>query len=303
MNARRAWVIVGPAAMLPLPLACGARTELPGNEPVSVGDAGLDARPIVGPDGEGEAPLDALPPVDVVRLTDASVCPVGGTTAYIISDSAELYTLDPQTLTTHLLGAVDCPSTSAPWTLTASSSGRLYAMYQDWNLYEVDPKTLVCTEVARVAGQVSLGSADGITVSPDEGGESLYVYGQAVTTRDQAVLARGDLTTFVLSEVGPVTPAPSDFPLDIRADAFGRIFGLARGGGFVEIDRTTAALVAEDHTGFVSSGTWALLTYNDSIYFFAGGAVSKYDLATKNVMPVGDVGIAVMGASAAPCLH
>jgi hypothetical protein len=320
------WRCVVLGAILPLvPVACGARTDLVDDELPVAPDGGVDVRALdankeaafdalppidtsptmdAAPPIDVSPPIDVLPPVDVATPTDGSACPVSGLTAYIVSDStpAELYTLDPPTLTTTLLGPLGCSSTADPWTLTASSSGTVYVLYEDWNLYAVDPKTLICTEVASIAGQLSLTGNDGVTVAPDaDGGESLYVYGPNAS--ETTILAKGPLTTFTLAEVGAVTPVPSESPLDIRADAFGRIFGLGTDGDFVQIDPSTAALVAQDKTGFVSGGSWALLTYNDAIYFFAGGAVSQYDLATQTLTPVGNVGIEVVGASAAPCIH
>jgi len=156
-----------------------------------------------------------------------------------------------------------------------------------------------------VTNQLGLSSGTGITVAPTADGERLYVYGQDQS--DESELDVTDLTSFVLSNVGTVTPAPiaSSYPLDIRADAFGRIFGLGPDGTLVQIDRETAKLLAQDQTAFAPSGgaSWALLTWNDDLYFFSEGAVSQYDLSTKRVTPKGDVGFVVVGASAAPCIH
>lgn len=291
--------------------SCGTRTGLLESADPPAGDeAGTDSQPdVVAPDrivdtfdahDAFEAAPDALPPIDVVPPSDAPSCPTG-LTAYLFSDSNDLYSFDPPTLATHRLGPLACPTSATPWTMTASSSGKVYLLYEDWKIYQVDPGTLVCFATPYVPGQLSLGGFDGITVSPDDGGERLYVYGQA---GGSSVLGVSDLFAFVLSEVGVVVPQPSEFPLDVRADPFGRIFGLGSGGTFDEIDRSTAALIAEDKTSFAGGGSsWALLTYNHAIYFFAGGAVSQYDLAAKTLTPLGDVGVSVVGASAAPCIH
>jgi hypothetical protein len=303
-------LLLGTVGLAASATSCGARTALDAGGEEEAHYAGIDVlRPEDGGPDEGsdafdvgpEAQPDTLPPVDARVPDDAPICPTG-LTAYLISQDSQLYTFDPPTLATHRLGALDCPTSAVPWTLTASSSGAVYVLYMDWRIYDVDPATLECTATRYAPGQLSLGGSDAITVSPDEdGGERLYVYGQ--TDGGQTVLDVTDLTSFVLSEVGAVSPTPSEFPLDVRADPFGRIFGLGSAGSFDQIDRETAALVAEDMTSFSSGPSWALLTYNDAIYFFDGGQVSQYDLATKKVTPVGSVGITVVGASAAPCLH
>ncbi len=223
----------------------------------------------------------------------------------MLSDDGRLFTLDPPTLTTHLLGALDCPTAANPWSLTASSSGAVYVIYDDWNIYEIDPKTLACNTTPYVTDQLGLSEGTGITIAPTPSGERLYVYGQDRFNNSELDVT--DLTSFVLTNVGTVTPPPaaSSYPLDIRADAFGRIFGFGPDGTLVQIDRNTAALLAQDQTSFAPMGgaSWALLTWNDDLYLFSEGDVGRYDLATQTVTPIGNVGVTVVGASAAPCIH
>jgi hypothetical protein len=302
---------------LPVPLAvpsCGARTGID----VPPVDAGASDRVApadhvvpddrVATDDRVDAPRDAshadvLPIIDASPRADAAVCPDGGpTVAYLVSQSAQLYTFDPATLSTGLVGQLACPASGAgPWTLTVSSTGRGYLMYTDWNVYEVDLSTLACVRSAYAPGQLGLVSDVGITIAPDAGHESLYYVGPP-SGASSLLLAVSDLSTFTLAEVGPVVPTPSELALDIRADAFGRIFGLGNQGTLVQIDRATGAVVAEDATSFRASN-WALLTYQTELYFFSGSDVSRYDLGTKQLTPLGTIGILVVGASAAPCVH
>jgi hypothetical protein len=235
-------------------------------------------------------------------MSDAAVCPDGGSSAaYLVTQTAQLYTFDPASLATKLLGGLACPAaTGVPWTMTIATSGRAYVMYEDWQIYEVDLSTLACTRSAYVPGQLGLMADVGITVAPGAGSESLYYVGPP-SGAASLILAVSDLTTFALAEVGPIVPTPAEIVLDIRADAFGRIFGLGEYGTLVQIDRTTGKVVAEDATGF-NATNWALLAYGTELYFFSGSDVSRYDLGTKQLTPLGTIGIAVVGASAAPCL-
>jgi hypothetical protein len=273
--------------------ACG-RTSLDDDFFGAISDA---ATPM--PDSASD--LDVISP----PLDDASICPQNASAAYLLSDDGRLFTLNPSTLATEDLGRLHCPTASAPWSLTVSTSGRIYAVYEDWNIYAIDPKTLACTNTPYVKNQLGLSSGTAITITPTESGERLYVYGQNHIRANELDVT--DLNTFVLSNIGTVTPAPiaSSYPLDIRADAFGRIFGLGPDGTLVQIDRETAKLLAQDQTSYAPMGgaTWALLTWNDELYLFSEGAVSQYDLSTKKVTPKGDVGFIVVGASAAPCIH
>ena len=232
--------MLGPA------VACGARTSL---DVGSAKDAGVldrevppDALPVRDaglPDRGGDSPADVetedvLPGIDASTPADASPCPLGTTFAYLLSQDARLYRFDPGTLATTLVGPLACPAGGQqPWTLTVSVSGRAYLVYTDWNLYEVDLTTLACVRTPYVAGQLGLVDDVGVTVAPAGGGEALYYVG-ATSAASSLVLGRSDLAMFALTEVGPVVPTPAELALDIRADAFGRIFGLGQQGTLVQ---------------------------------------------------------------------
>jgi hypothetical protein len=316
-------VILAQAAAFTI-VACGARTALDdgvSNNAKGGGGAGGQSSeggsPLVGGSssfgGEGGGFLDAgmdadaLPPIDATPPpNDASLsCPIGGLTAFLLGDNGSLFTFDPDTLATTNLGVLNCPSQSTPWTLTAASSGLLYAVYQDWRIYEIDPRTLTCTATPYDPTRLDVGTGIGVTVAPGDAGEVMYIYGIQSTTTP--ALARGDLQTFTMSLVGEIIPKPSSnhYPIDIRANAFGRMFGLSSDGLFIEIDKSNATILAQNQTTFREMGSFALLTWNDDFYFFNGANVSKYDVATNSLALVDTLPGAptIVGASAAPCLH
>ncbi len=289
-------------------VACGARSELDvggasgagGSEDAAptndaARDTSIDEASVV-----DVADEDALPPIDATPPSDASTCPTG-LTAYLLTDSGALYAYDPPSKARQLIGTLDCPASGSPWTLTAASSGLLYAIFEDWKIYEVDPSTLACSATPYDPSQLPVGVSIGATVGPRDGGEAMFIYGEP--TGLGPILAVGDLQTFAMMKVGDVTPPPVEYPLDVRADAFGRILGLSPGGTFVDIDPASGQVLAEDATSFNSKGSWALLTWDSDYYFFAGSSVSHYDLQTKVVTLYDDVGVSVVGASAAPCIH
>jgi hypothetical protein len=130
-------------------LACGARTGLlipEGVEPDATPprDAAHDVR-----DASTVDVTDA-PTIDDV----ASGCD-GGVTAYLWDFGGTLYTFEPTTLATTVLGPVHCPTSSTPWTFSVSRAGYALMIYEDWKIYHVDLSTLmhddlVRTEPARV---------------------------------------------------------------------------------------------------------------------------------------------------------
>lgn len=60
-----------------------------------------------------------------------------------------------------------------------------------------------------------------------------------------------------------------------------------------------------DETGVAAVTANALLPWNDRVFFFteASGVVTEYDLAAHHATTVKTLGVEIVGAGAAPCLH
>ncbi len=298
--------------------ACGSRTGLfPGSDtpnealtdggppPSSPDDAGPppdDASLPYEPDTSLPPPPSPVPPIDGATPPAAPLCADGGgtTTAYLWGESGTLYTFEPLSLTSTPLGVISCPTTGTPWTLSVSRTGYGYFMYTDWRIYRVNLATLACETTPYQIGQLGFTGSESLAVSRGAS-ESLYVYGMNAAGPTLGVT---DLSSFVLSEVGIVTPNPEAFPPDMQADAYGRLFVLSRQGVLAEVSSTNAQLLGLDVTTFTGGQTsWAVMTWNDSVYFFGGDQVSQFDLATQQLTFLGLVSDNVVGASAAACIH
>lgn len=286
--------------------ACGARSGL--DLPVARADASRvvsDARSPA--DAFDSRARDAGQETGPPMVLEAGVtCADGGfPVAYVLDLNGLLYTFDPATLSTTLVGAPACGDAAGAWDFTVSREGNAYIIYDDWKIFEVDlhSPSLPCTPTAFVNGQLGLTGNFTSTVLPTSTGEQMLFYGTPAGGASP-ILARSDLTTFVLSEIGPVD-VPSQFGatiLDVKADALGRLFGLSEDGMFDQINPASGELISALNTPFASAN-WALLTFEDQLYFFGGQNVSGFDLATRALTVLGTVGPTVVGASAVPCLH
>ena len=94
-------------------------------------------------------------------------------------------------------------------------------------------------------------------------------------------------------------------------DASGRMFTLGMDGTLQQLDPATGAVLGQDRTGFdganapvLVSDSLALMAYGGQLYFFSGpsGAISRYDVATKQLQPLGSLNQAIVGASAPACV-
>ncbi len=311
-------------------VACGGRTELEG-EPT---DAGHDSQaeshapnlpdtsaPSEAQDSTAEAPPDAagrdtvagdspeedtsaaIPPIDASLSDSAAKCPAGSDIgAYLVAQGGDFYAFNPSTFAVSRLGALSCAASvgASPFTMTVALSGA-YILYSDGNLFHVDPTSLLCTQTPFAQNQLGFPSDIGIATSPDDG---LLVYG-CVGTPCTPTLAKGDWARFALSKIGPLIPTPTvGYPLDIKADAYGRLFACDAAGTLLSIDLATARVLGADRTGIQAGPANALLTWNDRLFMFtqAQGLITRYDLKSQQATMVGAVGDTIAGAGAAPCV-
>jgi hypothetical protein len=281
---------------------CGSRSEL------------LDFPP--GPESTFFANDDAgdafVPPIDAAVPVDAAVsCGNSPATnvAYLIGQGGGFYSFDPVSLQTVLLVTDACTTGSSPFTMTVTET-TAYIMYQDDSIYALDLASLACTPTPFNPSAVGLNGPFGLASGYEGAKEWLYAYG-CVSSGSQCLptLARIDPSTFAIDLVGGVGPLPpdpqSDFPVDMKADGFGRLFAIDFAGTLLEIDPTTARVVGFDATGFQTEAAEALLTWNESIYLIGGedGEVETFDLSSDALRMLGELYEPFVGAGSAPCLH
>ncbi len=283
---------------------CGARTPL--SVPGPTGSASDDSGP-----GASDASVDSGP------LAESGPC--GSGPSYVLDGAGVLYRYDVTTGHATPLGTPDCGNSNVQWTMTATRD-RAYIAYTDGTLYVVDLATLVCTQTPFRPGQLGLDYDFGIAVSGAAGAEQLFVYGLPESATSP-ILAVSDLTSFVLTKVGDVLPAPSPsmYPVNLTADPMGNLYAFSPGGLRNSTPaspptswrptsaRATRDRISVDHhgyssiscssrpqidpgsgmvrqsvqTGITSMGTWATLATSSGLYLWVQSDVDGYDLATR----------------------
>lgn len=307
--------------------ACGSRTEI--RAAASAGELVDSVAPpyfdLPRPARDGSSPYkpdageesgvtvqdaEAVPPIDAAFPSDSAAACAPGTelSAFLVSETGSFYHFDPNTLATELLGSLDCPSPGgAPFTMAVSRDGFALVEFSNGRIFRVDTTTLACTPTPYVDGQLGMPSNVGIATWNTASGERLLVYGCKFTaTGCSPLLASADLTSFTLLPIGEVSPNPDEgYPPDIKTDAFGRLFACDAAGQLLQIDPSNAMLLGKDKTGLAAGSDLAVLTWNSQIFFFtqSQGTITRYDLATKQLVTLGSVGTPIVGAGAVPCLH
>jgi hypothetical protein len=223
-------------------------------------------------------------------------------TAYLWSQEGELFTFDPVTVTSQRLGRVSCPTDASPETIAVSRDGAAYLEYTDGSIFRADLGSLACEPTAYRQGQLQIHGPVNIALSSDADAERMYV----LRSGEDPALAVADLSTFVLHEVGAIDVNFLPDGLELKADASGRLFALSEFGRLLEIDGDRGHIVREYDTAFESSVGWALLTWNDQLYFVGGetGEVDRFDPSADGMIRVvGHVGVPIVGAGSAACVR
>lgn len=276
MSSRGLGVLAAP--LLVCTCACGARTPLDVPSDASSSDASPSDAPA------GDAPTR---------------CPDGGPLelAYALDDVGGLHRYDPLTGQAVALGTPDCNDDNVQWTMTASSE-YAYIVYTDWTIYAVSLATLECTQTPFQPGQLGLESEFGVAIVGTGPAERLYVYG-VPSDGSGPILAVSDTTSFVLTKVGDIVfgnAAPA-FPVNLTADANGRLYAFAPTGQLQVIDPVNAAVLQSFDTGVTTTSTWATLTYGPDLFLWVEGSVVGFDLATGLTTGDRDAGIDSVGAA------
>jgi hypothetical protein len=232
-----------------------------------------------------------------------TMCPPSAPpSAYLWAENGDLYTFDPVTVTSQRVGHVSCATDASPETLAVSRDDVAYVEYNDGSIFRLDLSSLACASTAYRQGQLEISGPVNIALSSDADAERMYM----LRSGENPALAIADLSTFTLREIAAVDANFLPDGLELKSDASGRLFALSEFGRLIEIDGGTGRIVGEHDTAFQSNVGWALLTWNDRVYFLGGetGEVDQFDPAADGMIrAVGRIGVPIVGAGSAACLH
>lgn len=284
-----------------------------------IGDAGPDARLRDG-SVDGEPIEDALPPLDVRPPQDVNRidCPdAAATLVYLISNSYELYSFDPENGAFLQIGSIACPSEpgATPFSMAVDRRGIAYILFTDDHIYQVSTATAACIGTAYTPGQSNF-RRFGMGFATNDVGptETLYVSGDEQPGNNgipgASGLARIDKTSFALSRVGQFNPLIRRSELTGTGD--GRLFALynkfSDTPSFIgEIDTDTAVVKAETAFPSVALGSgWAFAFWGGDFYMFTapgggGSTVTRFRPSDSSVTVVGSLPTIIVGAGVSTC--
>ena len=296
--------------------ACGSRTGLPVDDvPITTEDAsdgphkheaGFDSAPDV-IDEDALPPIDANPNPDVNR----NDCPdADATLVYVVSQTNELYSFYPPSLTFSLIGRIACPSSGSPYSMAVDRKGKAYVVFTPaGDLFQVSTATAACIKTPFPPGQSGF-TTFGMGFVSNTGGpdETLYVAeGTAAGTGPSLGLASIDTTTYKLNFIGPFNPSQSRVEFTGTGD--GRLFGYSpsdTGSHIIQVDKSNANVIASDSVNAGATfDAFAFAYWGGDFWIFTGqppvSSVYRYTPATRTTTLVTSAPTLIVGAGVSTC--
>jgi hypothetical protein len=284
--------------------ACGARTELEGIE----ADASLDAEPLDAKHEHDAAEEDAVVDVVFPDVPIVSDCPdAGATLVYLLGGQNQLFSFYPPTLGFTNIGTIACPSKSAPNSMAVTRSGIAFAGFLDGTLFEVSTANAACKATTYQPDQDSFNTFGMGYVGNADGGETLYVAGNA----DDGGISRGlgaiDTTLFQLDFIAQFQPTQQS--CELSGTGGGQLYGfcpLAHASLINDIDPATAQIISS-HQLLAGAGAnaFAFAFWGGDFWIFTAGTgnstITEYDPVAQTETNVGVAPLQIVGAGVSTC--
>lgn len=231
---------------------------------------------------------------------------------YTLTAANELYRFDPPTLEFTLVGVLDCPTVFAtPYSMAVDRNGQAWSVFTDGSLYKFDTKNAHCTATSFVPGQHGF-STFGMGFSADAPGsaaETLFVSDSAAGSGSTQGLAKIDVSTLVLTPVGPYDAIAARAELTGTGDA--RLFGAFEGSPYdvAEIEKSTAHILSQAPQNAISyapgSSNFAFAFWGGDFWLFVGPGTSTdvfhYKPSDGTTTKVKTVSFEIVGAGVSTC--
>jgi hypothetical protein len=207
-----------------------------------IGDAGTaDAarlpisRPA--PPAPTSTPWDAAAPTSGVDAGGVHPGCAGTNLIYLVSDSNEIYTLDPVTQKVDDRGAFACPGEPTPPdpatgsgaanSMAVDRNGTAWVNFQDGRIFRLNTSSMTCTSTSFQPGQagfsLDLGMAF-VSDGPGSAGETLYVSDNG-GKRWSKGLGWVDPATMTLTPIGPYTGIEIGYDAELSGMPSGIVYG------------------------------------------------------------------------------
>lgn len=300
-------------------VACGARTALltTDNPDATIEDSGPDRRDAARDvrDEDVEDAPDDIPQIDTTKpdVPIPNDCPdADSTVVYLISETNDLMSFFPPTLSFKTIGKISCPTMGTPFSMGVDRKGSAYIVFTTGELFKVSTLTAACSKTAFKPMPMAGFDTFGMGFSGDNNGELLYVAGSPIT---QGVASAGlaDIDTTQMNYPFKFINAfvPSLGRTELSGTGDGRLFGWSPndtccGSRLSQIDPATAKIIGANNLKIgTPNDAFAFAFWGGDFWIFTspGGptTVTKYDPGSKMESTATTTNVTIVGAGVSTC--
>jgi hypothetical protein len=254
-----------------------------------------------------------------------SGCDGGATLIYVVTQTFDLMSFDPSTLTFNTIGRIQCPATgdpdlAMPFSMAVDQTGIAYVVYQDGELFRVSTANASCRATGFVPDQQRFVKF-GMGYSRDSTGasETLYVasdedLGSGLPPR----LGWIDTTNFHLNMIAPFSPAVSMAELTgTGSGGLYAFYSLSDAGSLSpptaigQVDPNTADVIGQSNFSNLGLGCgWAFAFWGGDFYIFttpspqncpAPSIVTRFRPSDGSLKQVASAPGEIVGAGVSTC--
>jgi hypothetical protein len=227
---------------------------------------------------------DAIPLAAYIN----TICTQAGQYIYTVDNSNNILSrFDPVALTSTDIGALNCPSSSSPFSMDLDQSAVAWVLYGDGSLFRVDTTDASCSATNYVADQDGIDTYGmGSVFNSSTGVDTLYICGGGADVfGTNTTLATLDLQSFVVTPIASVS-----FSLvELAGTGDGQLWVFSPGDGstfprvLARIDPATGSTLEQYDMSSITTGDqtgWAIKFFGGAFYIFLGPDVWKVDRST-----------------------
>jgi hypothetical protein len=330
---RLRWIVLGLAA-------CGGGGATPGGSSSGATDPSSSSTQPAGETGSGTAAdstgaVDASttfassseddgPPgsFDVYALPDAADdtgpqecgCAPGTDVIYVLSDNAELWSFDPDSLEFELVGGFVCSGMVSTFSMGVDRNAVAWVMFQSGDIFNIDINApAACVDPGYTPGQLGFGLYGMAFVSEGEDNPCDQLYAQQFNGNfGQEGPGIGQLGTVDPDDLTLSVVGPDDFDGgELTGTGDGRLFMFAGASPakLVELDKSDASVISVFELGDLElTNAFAFSFFAGDFYFFTEGAgfdsqvtYLDYDGSQDLEVVVAQAPIRIVGAGVSTC--
>jgi hypothetical protein len=303
----RSLTVVAPVLFAIAALACGSSTPKSGFESGSSGSSG----------GFGSSGSSG-------DLGDGTPKPAGGNQdgcseaaklVYVVSDTNQLLSFEPSSLTFTPIGTLSCPSGGAtPNSMAVDRTGTAWVNFSDGGLFKVSTSDASCQATSfqkNQSGFQRFGMAFA-TNSATSQEETLYVVGIEGTNGGKG-LAKIDLSSMKLTTIGDFSGSLRGQGAELTGTGDGRLFGFFTtqpNATLAQIDKASGATTADQDLNGVNTGSaWAFSFWGGDFWFYTSPGTVPSTVTRKQSSTDGKIALArsdvggfrIVGAGVSTC--